>query len=1531
MRRRPSDPPPGDSPPAQARAALAKASDLVDELTGKLVVIDGELKTLLIDHASVDPPVVAKVAERVEVKRNLVTARGAETQARNDLQQTVMLWTSSSAPPDEISILSAEWPIVLFPVRVETRFNVQTLSPTLLVRIYPDDISIDTHEPGLTDAELAAAADYRQTAAASGQEEAWRKLLVTYPSTRAAWIVRLTSPPDEIDDHDFGLFFPQRAAAWTRPAIAVGMPDRFHVVAYRGGARVITAVGNAIIEPLAVSLDPSIDPDDDPNAVVDVSGHGLEVDREIAWTVDFEAAVSAGMALRIPLSPEDALRGFDQLFVIGVKASASPIEAGAHLASLLESQHYTGGWSFIRQGTPTHNTSDTRSPFPPPDPNGAHSFRIERGSALGVPGGNGVVLANALGIGKSFIDHIENADLLEQPHAQAFNDAIWPGTLGYYMRQMFDPGIAPIAAKSALVIERFDSRLETVDSEARAHFVNYVRGIASLPPIRVGRKIYGVLPVTSLARWKPDATATGLDRNLPPLLTTLLQIWSSTIDSVPHIGRTQDAEGDLLMTLGMDARSRRVRIAQMLGPTAQFNLFSLLGVSADDWEKERLKVASDAMAAIGHPEWDPLIGWMSFSRTADRFVHALVADSLSEEAALDPNYIASIRTASVDALRRETFKSVPTALLYYVLRYAALTEYDRLGSLLPAGGEQGGILHMRPDEELIGFDRPLTIARGAAARLTAWERLNRSIPFTGSKTIAEYLLDPARETDGGGAHAYRQSLAAIEGLPTAELERLFTATLDTCSSRLDSWIMSLPAKRLASMRARNQSGAHWGAYSWVENLRPIAKPKTETLADGRVGIVQTSSDGYIQAPTMTHASAGAVLRNAYRTRSGGDSERYGIDLSSDRVRKALRILEKVRSGESLGSALGHQFESDLRERSAPQLHASVDSLRLQFPLVANKLADSHQPTDLVAARNVVDGLRLIDAFRDGSIAVDENVLPAGSGARVAVEDELKEIEDTIDAISDLFTAESVFQSMRGNTTATAASLDAIAGGMRPPELECVQQPRGGTAVTHRFAIVLGDSAVATPSWTAPPSPRSITEPLLDGWIGSLLGDPATIRCRTRVAGPSLPVETAGPDVSLADLQLRPIDFLSLAIDAAENTEGISELDIRITRFVGMPTVTIDNTPWPSRTIRTFVDAIETARSIRALIAASRPLRAEDLVAPENANRPAPTVTPSTRAATARQTLTTLRSELVTNSAPGFDPSQLDATLVKASRFGIKGALTTLPVLFPAVQDDLAGRAASVLQEIDSRLEEAGKPNKTEEEIARAVFGADFVLLPTFQPTRPVELAQALVYAPSLVGNDPFAVPNWIRKAAPVRDPMALFRGMSLRTQALGGAAAPFAAVQLPFAQGASWAALPFADEAHRPPSGRASIVLQHVSVPAATGLWGGLLVDEWSEIIPSASEQTAVALQYDHPRAEAPQAVLVAVPPDRVWGFESLLDCVRETLQLAKVRGADLETLGAIGQIVPALCLASNAAGDTISAPLSSMLEHPPSRELPQT
>ena len=102
---------------------------------------------------------------------------------------------------------------------------------------------------------------------------------------------------------------------------------------------------------------------------------------------------------------------------------------------------------------------------------------------------------------------------------------------------------------------------------------------------------------------------------------------------------------------------------------------------------------------------------------------------------------------------------------------------------------------------------------------------------------------------------------------------------------------------------------------------------------------------------------------------------------------------------------------------------------------------------------------------------------------------------------------------------------------------------------------------------------------------------------------------------------------------------------------------------------------------------------------------------------------------------------------------------------------------------------------------------------------------------------------------------------------------------------------------------------------APAGGWAGLIVDEWTEVIPSATADTALSFRYESPVAEAPQAVLLAVPPSATaaWDTDTLLDTVRETLTLAKIRAVDSSLLDGLRPFLPAIYLSSNTANDTVS------------------
>jgi hypothetical protein len=101
--------------------------------------------------------------------------------------------------------------------------------------------------------------------------------------------------------------------------------------------------------------------------------------------------------------------------------------------------HYTRGLAFVAQRTPTNDSKDASSGYPPPDPNGDSSFRIERQSSLATADGDGVQWTRALGISADVVSHIDGADRTEQAHAEAMNRALFPATWGYFLDTMMAP------------------------------------------------------------------------------------------------------------------------------------------------------------------------------------------------------------------------------------------------------------------------------------------------------------------------------------------------------------------------------------------------------------------------------------------------------------------------------------------------------------------------------------------------------------------------------------------------------------------------------------------------------------------------------------------------------------------------------------------------------------------------------------------------------------------------------------------------------------------------------------------------------------------------------------------------------------------------------------------------------------------------------------------------------------------------------------------------------------------------------------
>jgi len=89
------------------------------------------------------------IRNELEAEKSVVAREVTEVNDKiNDLLKERI---GSLEPAEAIQLFSDKTPILLFPVRLETKFkHVDSGNPQLWLRVFPDDIAIETHEPNLT-------------------------------------------------------------------------------------------------------------------------------------------------------------------------------------------------------------------------------------------------------------------------------------------------------------------------------------------------------------------------------------------------------------------------------------------------------------------------------------------------------------------------------------------------------------------------------------------------------------------------------------------------------------------------------------------------------------------------------------------------------------------------------------------------------------------------------------------------------------------------------------------------------------------------------------------------------------------------------------------------------------------------------------------------------------------------------------------------------------------------------------------------------------------------------------------------------------------------------------------------------------------------------------------------------------------------------------------------------------------------------------------------------------------------------------
>lgn len=1122
--------------------------------------------------------------------------------------------------------LNGNLPIMMLPVRIETRFvNPAGGAQELWIRIFPDDIHADSHEPLLTKNEVESGELYWAKRAGlhslppgeeaeSEKKLAWEKLKgVSINPQRAIWVAKTTKPlnwPQTDVPPPPALDFPKhtvfKETAWTRAARTQALPDRFIVTIFAGGKAVHEQVGQVI--PDTVFLGP--DPFSTEQAFTKKEDE-IIFQEEIAWLQNFDKAVAKGLGMKVKVNPNMFLPNgsIERITVLGILHSADPESGKKVVEDLFENHHYSSkGLSFLPQGTPTNNTESEVSAYSRNEDQLPKGYYEESASTVN-PQSDLDLFAQAFGINRDVLKDLAHADQTEHLNNLMMNRALYAATLTYYFEELMEPAIHDADA-----------------AQIRGFFTGFVTAGGPLSGIRVGDQPYGVLLTSDLSRW--NETASGkFYVGLAEVLRRLQGVWDQLVMKVPRVGMPGDSWEILLKILGLQPGS--VEFRQRLGNLPDYSLASptvnqsFLNIEIKNLNHrivDFLKTLGFNPLAEGN--FHPLISNMVFYDwtnpiNANKLVVPNVTASDTEFLPKLPasglNYAEYMGTkCTLSELESVNFggDKPPRSLLSLLMRHALLTELKHAGTkayqannlaIKSAMFEKSFFNMDKNNQDLTSFE----LLKGDPKKINAraFAEVNTS--------LGDFLLSSKIKVSWNPNIApMRNAMNYLGGLSTKTLERNLADFVDLCSYRLDAWQMGLFTRRIQQNRAKVPTGIYLASYGWVENLKPEPK-KTLTQrsvpaplwpTDGTAPIKLKQNAGFSHVPSLNHATAVGLLLAGYRNHSSpSNPSLFAMNLSSDRARRAMALFEGIRNGQRLEVLLGYQFERGLHDATtnnpAHNLNQYIQAFRNRYEIENLSIPQQGAPEaqETIDSYPVVNGLKIVKAT-DAQISALVTAA-AHKPLVLAIKDELA---STLDACNDLLVTEAAFQITQGNRDRTSGVLNSALLADTPPEIQVLDTPRSSLLTyTHRIALHFDTDENSSPGkgWPSSASPRAAFEPGLNKWIGKLIGDPRKILCGVSSIdenGESSKAE----QVSLEDLQLQPIDLICLLSE--DLAAGATELESRIAFYFrkskslsGAAKIKIEFAPELKSPSTALASAFPLLRSIKMALGQTRVADARD--------------------------------------------------------------------------------------------------------------------------------------------------------------------------------------------------------------------------------------------------------------------------------------------------------------------------------------------------
>ncbi|MFH2065320.1 MAG: hypothetical protein ABIK15_09000 [Pseudomonadota bacterium] len=1521
-----------------------------------------------------------------------------------------------------------KYPTLLFPVRIETRFRENEL----LIRMYPDDCVIDSHDDRITPNEYQVAYVYTE-AKSTDPKEAWRVMVGKIGKPRATYLHQLVTSG--------GLENIDRRGQNTLPTPTIGIhPSHYLVYLYDEKGDLYDAkIGCPVKDNLPIIS--TFEKDD---------GSAKSIfDGDAKWIKDFDAAEQAGMAVKIPLKDPTKDKCFSRILVVGLNLSWSQDKSAVVLKKWIDNHRYSNDFAFIPYDTPTNNTGspEGQSGFTNTDSDAGNSYKqpfVQSEQADNIQHFCSRI-AKALGIPNECLKAVANAFQTVPEDRSLLQAMLWPSLGGHFLSHMVQ-GVPPLAREYLWY-----------------HFSEFVDTRGVLPSIRVGKQPYGILPVMSLTEFEPsdiDAIPFNSSRSISSFKTDFYQPFSAILrylfgrwlrvandsTAVPRIGQSDDPEEELTRILSMQPYSIRQTARKLVDDRLIRYLLEQSGVDVrsfvNQWtgmlNSPQSMLTEIVKAVHGNPEifkkapilktfnWrDPFRKYDSISETVGGSDEELQG-YLNDLSKLDD-------AAAPDMEKSDT-------LLYSLLARLLIYQHscNRLDSLPQQKKPQGLDIcfpYVVRCEIKAGTVKKInTNTTGKVKHLTLFMEIaghnGKTQPVVAPKGCegVEYLVKIRDQVKEGqplaivriNTDAYiRKSVNRLtDRKPPITREMIYPCvrdTLDLNTHRLDAWITSLANRRLEAMRNIDPSGIHIGAYGWVENLDRDVK-------------IQSKAGGYIHAPSLAKAAAGAVLRNAYLTHSDNEDENpFCINLSSRRTRHGLRILQGIREGQELGALLGYRLERELHDTGMDRY---IDLIRKCFPLDESEEPLPDGAAEVIQPRNVVNGLSLLKAWEADSDTVCDKIENKTENGILdqKVKDSISHLSDARDAVYDILMFEGMYQQVQGNYEHCKAALDAMAGEGSPPEIESVQSHMGGTALDHRVCLLLNPKSFSSPdeaNIAIPMNPRDIIEPTLSSWLNTIFGPMANIGCMAKGVGLDINAASkeewmkleeidekiasaiiaergnkgnylsvaavkerntqfvtddifnliryrlyaeAPPEipVSLANLNLGPMDFLRICgsmPQVGENRKDASatyatgtELEKRIKYYYRKENpkfsrfeVSIDfnrfsvNNNHNSEEKHPLCDAMELGGWIGSMLTSGTMLKPDSLSRPDESSNPDTNNRLTydidelkTRIESAEKFFDNLRKAELNNAQTAH------TVCINLSKFGIAEVIPEHPEWTPdvALIKEICEKKNQDYLKLKKAADDTTDPTskaKSYVDAAKALFGADLILLLQVKAMngygQTLKSADAAKVLPKTLDEERIFL--WLQQAALTHPPlMHLENAMivsetwenKLNKQAFG--TFELKVLQLSEKKELFWQALSddeldlnknkrklFLDEQQkegRPRSVTSIVAFKDPNVKFEDQSFCGLMFDRWTEIIPDKSHTTGISFHFDRPNAQAPQAILLAVPssyenPEKEsWTFDALCDIVKDTIDLAKVRAVDLDALAkdsALGRFFPGMLL----------------------------